>query len=133
MSVGNVKKFYGVLSQDKEMQQKFIDLNQKYQGQSVDEAKSMAIMEEEGLPLAKKIGYDFTWDDLKAYGEEMQQVDMNRELSDEELAAVSGGRLICEFMLGSSYDYSAKKSDGFCSILGFDAAGNCCFVTGGIS
>jgi len=44
MSVENVKKFYEVLSRDKELQQRFIDLNQKYQGQSMGEAVAMEML-----------------------------------------------------------------------------------------
>ena len=95
MSVENVKKFYEVLSQDKEIQQKFIDLNQKYQGQQMDEAKGMSIFEQEALPLAKQLGYEFTIDDLKSYGEEMKQAKMGCELSEEEMQAVVGGDFLC--------------------------------------
>ena len=95
MSVENAKKFYEALSQDEAMKQKFVELSQKYQGQQMDEAKAMATMEQEALPLAKQLGYEFSLDELKAYGEEMQQADMNRELSDSELEAVTGGGYFC--------------------------------------
>ena len=95
MSIENVKKFYEVLAQDKEMQQKFTDLNQKYQGQQMDEAKGMSIFEQEALPLARQMGYSFSMDDWKAYGEEMKQANMNSELSEEEMQAVTGGMYFC--------------------------------------
>ena len=60
MSTETVKKFYEALAQDKEMQQKFTDLNQKYQGQQMDEAKGMSLMEQEALPLAKQMGYSLS-------------------------------------------------------------------------
>lgn len=132
MSVENVKKFYEVLSRDKEMQQKFIDLKQKYQGQSMAEAATMEMLETDLLPLARQQGYEISVADLQAYGEAMKQAGMNRELSDEELAAVSGGTLICKIGLGYSYDYIENKNDGYCCILGFDDAGNCCVVIGGL-
>jgi len=91
MSIENVKKFYEAVSQDESLKQEFTDLNRKYQGQPTDEAKVMSIFEQEALPLAKQMGYSFTMDDLKAYEEEMEQANMNRELSDEELQAVTGG------------------------------------------
>ncbi len=127
MSVENVKKFYEVLAQDKEMQQKFTDLNQKYQGQQMDEAKAMSVMEQEGLPMAAQMGYSFTMDDLKAYGEEMKQANVNCELSDEEMQAVTGGVFACVIGgggdgvvcvgigVGSGDNYSSFK---FCFVFG---------------
>ena len=91
MSAENVKKFYEAVSRDEALKQKFIELSQKYQGQSMDEAKGMSILEQEALPIAKQLGYEFTIDDLKSYGEEMKQANMNCELSDEEMQAVAGG------------------------------------------
>ncbi len=99
MSVENVKKFYEVLSQDESLKQKFVELSQKYQGQPMDEAKAMSLMEQEALPIAKQMGYSFTVDDWKAYGEEMQQAKMGLELSDTELAAVAGGGCYSGFCL----------------------------------
>ena len=91
MSVENVKKFYEAVSKDEVLKRKFVEMSQKYQGQPMDEAKEMSILEQEALPLAAQMGYSFTMDDLKAYGEEMKQAGMNSELSDNELEVVSGG------------------------------------------
>jgi len=117
MSVENVKKFYEALSQDEAMKQKFMRLSQKYQGQQMDEEKVMDITEQEVLPLAAQMGYSFTMDDLKSYGEETKQAGMNRELSDEELQAVVGGggsgTNICIFIGVPSGDFS-----GFCLLVG---------------
>jgi len=103
MSVENVKKFYEAVSQDEAMKQKFVKLSQKYQGQPMDEAKAYTIMEQEGLPMAKQMGYSFSMDDLKAYGEELKQADMKRELNDEEMQAVTGGVTSC-ILRGTSSD-----------------------------
>ena len=103
MSVENVKKFYEALSQDESLKQKFVELSQKYQGQPMSEAKVTSLMEQEALPLAQQMGYSFTMDDLKAYGEEMKQAGINRELNDEEMQAVTGG----------------KQGDTACIFLGF--------------
>ena len=125
MSTENVKKFYEALSQDKEMQQKFTDLNQKYRGQQMDEAKAISVMEQEGLPMAAQMGYSFTMDELKAYGEEMKQTNMNCELSDEEMQAVTGGTCFafCLFC-GATVDesgYGSYTSGGdFCYFWGFN-------------
>ena len=95
MSIENVKKFYEAVSQDEALKQKFLELSQKYQGQQMDEAKAMSVMEQEGLPIAAQMGYSFTMDDLKAFETEMQQAKMGCELSDEEMQAVTGGACVC--------------------------------------
>ena len=58
-----------------------MELSQKYQGQVMDETKGMSIFEQEALPLAAQMGYSFTMDDLKAFGEEMKRANENRELA----------------------------------------------------
>ena len=98
MSVENVKKFYEAVTKDEALKQKFVELSHKYQGQPMDEEKAMALTEQEVLPLAVKLGYSFTMDDLKNYIKEMKQADMNRELRDEELQAVAGGGGSFEFL-----------------------------------
>ena len=91
MSVENVKKFYEAVAQDEALKQKFIELSRKYQAQQMDEAKAMAVTEQEVLPFAQQTGYSFAMNDLKSYDEEVKQAKMNSELSDGELEAVSGG------------------------------------------
>ena len=105
MSVENVKKFYEAVSQDESLKQKFVELSQKYQGQQMDEAKANILMEQEVLPIAARMGYSFTMNDLKSYSEEMIPAKMNCELSDEEMQAVTGGNG------GGNYN-------GFCIIFG---------------
>ena len=123
MSVENVKKFYEVLSQDKEMQQKFIDLNQKHQGQPMDEAKGMSIFEQEALPLAAQMGYSFTIDDVKSYELAMQQAKNGCEMSDAEMEAVTGGFFLCVLI-------GAGDQGGFCVAFGFDSQFQQCFLWG---
>ncbi len=91
MSVENVKKFYEAVAQDEALKQKFVALSQKYLGQPMDEAKVIAIMEQEALPIAKQMGYSFSIEELKAYGTEIEASTTNLELSDAELATVTGG------------------------------------------
>jgi len=123
MSVENVKKFYEAVSQDESMKQKFMELSQKYQGQQMDEVKAMTFTEQEVLPLAAQMGYSFTMDELKAYGEEMKQADMNRELSDEEMQAVTGGFFLCVFGGGGN--------NVVCVLLGMNSDGTkTCTVIG---
>ena len=109
MSVENVKKFYEAVSKDEALKQKFVELSQKYEGQPMDEAKGMSILEQEALPIAKQLGYEFTMDDLKSFSEEMKQAGMNCELSEEEMQAVAGG------IPGDG----ARGNFVFCLMLGF--------------
>ena len=118
MSTENAKKFYEAVAQDEAMKQKFVELSQKYQGQPMDEAKSISLMEQEALPIAAQMGYSFTMDDLKAYGEEMQQANMNRELSDSELEAVAGGVFFCTLQ-------GNTDQVRFCILIGSDSQQNC--------
>ena len=132
MSVENVKKFYEAVSQDESLKQKFVELSQKHQGEEMDEAKLMSLIEQEALPLAKQMGYSFSMDDLKTYGEEMKQANMNCELSDGELEAVVGGEksLIC-VVAGFNEGFSASYNNhGVCCFLGFSDSGGFCFIIG---
>ena len=90
MSIANVKKFHEDMAQDQTLKQKFVKLSQKYQGQPLDEANTMAALEQEALALAAQLGYSFTMDDVKACGEEWSQLNGHGALSDEELQAVTG-------------------------------------------
>ena len=94
MAVDDVKKFYEAMSKDKEMQQKFMDIFQKYQESPMDEGRAVEIMNQEVLPLAQHMGYSFSMDDLKAYGEKMMQKYGNCELSEEEMQSVAGGAIL---------------------------------------
>ena len=113
------------------IQQRFNELNQKYQGVTVDATKADAILEQDLLPLAKELGYEFTLAEIEAYGEEMKQAHMNRELNDEELQAVTGGgaSLIC-VVLGFNEGFNHVNGFGYCLLLGFNAAGGFCFLIG---
>ncbi len=90
MSVENVENFYAAISQDETVKQRFNELNQKYQGVAMNAAKTDAILEQELLPLAKELGFEFTLAEIKAYGEEVQQAKLPCELNDSELEVVSG-------------------------------------------
>jgi predicted ribosomally synthesized peptide with nif11-like leader len=91
MSVESVKKFYEAVARDEELKSKFAELTKKYQGQPMDAAKAMNVIEQEAMPIAKQMGYSFSIEDLKSYGQAMQQAKINGELSDEELRVVAGG------------------------------------------
>ena len=123
MSVETVKKFYEALAQDKALQQKVAELSQKYQGQTMDEAKTISVMEQEALPLAKQMGYSFSMEDLKAYETEMQQAKMDCELSDEEMQAVTGGIFTC-------YVVGVGDRGGGCFLVGIDSLNQLCLLGG---
>ena len=116
MSVENVKKFYEAVSQDESLKQKFVELSRKYQGQEMDEATARALTVQEVLPLAAQMGYSFSMDDLKTYDVDMKQANINRELSDAELEAVTGGIFAC-FIIG------AGNEGGACVGFGVDSQG----------
>ena len=91
MSSENVKLFYEALGMDKALQEKSTAIGEKYAGQKLDEAQTNLIYQQELVPLAKEAGYDFTLAELQAYAEEAQKPGM-REVSDDELATVAGGK-----------------------------------------
>ena len=128
MSVENVRKFYEAVSQDKGMQQKFIDLSRKYKSDTVDEARVDSIVELDIVPFAKKLGYDFTVDDLKAFGAEMEKSNMNCALSEEEMQAVAGGIFGC-IICGGGDKYETDGRGG-CIFIGTDSTGNMCIIFG---
>ena len=130
MSVENVGKFYEAVSQDKAMQQKFIDLSRKYKSDTVDEARVDSIVEQDVVPLAKQMGYEFTLDDLRAYGEQARQLHQGAELSEEEMKAVAGGVFVCVFIgAGDKTDFS-RSPLAFCVLVGADCEQNLCCVIG---
>lgn len=99
----------------------------------MDATKADAILEQDLLPLAKELGYEFTLAEIKAYGEEMKQAHMPQELSDAELQAVAGGgaSLIC-VVLGFNEGFDHFNGFGYCLLLGFNRAGGfCCLIGAG--
>lgn len=91
MSIENVKKFYEVITQDESIKQKLIELSPKHQGETMDEAKSKLLLEQEILTLATKMGYSFSLEEWKQFGAMTKQLHDECELSDEEMQTVSGG------------------------------------------
>jgi hypothetical protein len=91
MSSENVKLFYKALGKDKALQDKFKAINEKYKGQKPDEAQADLIYQKELVPLARESGFYFTLAELKDYASEAKKPVM-RELSEEELATVAGGK-----------------------------------------
>jgi len=77
MSMENAVKFYSDVASDGEKMAMFADL----QGKNIDEK----IFNDRILPIAKKMGYDFTYQEAK------QAMSESGKLSDAELENVSGG------------------------------------------
>lgn len=80
MSVENVVKFYNEVMKDDVLKQKLQDVNEKTLTEEVFKNKV--------LPVAKTRGYDFTYDEAKAYYKHQGE---KTELSVDELENVSGG------------------------------------------
>ncbi|HWR28277.1 MAG TPA: Nif11 family protein [Negativicutes bacterium] len=123
MSTENVQKFYAAISQDEALKQKFAELSRKYAEESLDDVTVRAMIEQETLSLAAQLGYSFTVDDLKEYGEEMQSPNGGYELSDDELEAVTGGGNTCD-KVGFGWGTWTQKEGNYardytCVIAGF--------------
>ncbi len=83
MAKEDVQRFYEALSQNEELQKKFMVLNE-----IPAEARQENIIESRLIPLAKEAGFDFTLEELKEYSQSQK-----KPLSNEELAAVTGGKV----------------------------------------
>lgn len=83
MAKEDVQRFYEALTQDEELQKKFMVLNE-----IPAEAQKEDIIASRLIPLAKESGFDFTLEELKEYSQTQK-----KPLSNEELAAVTGGKL----------------------------------------
>lgn len=80
MSVENVVKFYNEVMKDDVLKEKLQDVNEKTLTEEVFKNKV--------LPVAKTKGYNFTYDEAKAYYKHQGE---KTELSVDELENVSGG------------------------------------------
>jgi len=86
MSVDNVKKLFGKMEKDVELQKKYFSMapgNQK---------ETEKMLSDRLVEFGKMLGFDFSKDDLlAARAELMDRVNSNRELADDDLAKVAGG------------------------------------------
>jgi predicted ribosomally synthesized peptide with nif11-like leader len=126
MSVEDVKRFYDALAKDESLQGKFKALVKKHEGQKPNEAECDALFENEFLPFAKEVGYDFTLEELKEYGQGIKPV--SHQLSEDELATVAGGRTFC-ILWGASDDLISCSCAGYGH--GIDHGQWCVCVLGG--
>lgn len=90
MSQENVKLFYEALVKDEGLKAKFVAIGERHKGEAPAEAALEGMFQTEVLPLAKSAGFEFTFEEVKAYAEQARQSQTD-DLSDEELAAVAGG------------------------------------------
>jgi predicted ribosomally synthesized peptide with nif11-like leader len=139
MSKENVKLFYEALGKDKALQEKSRAIGKKYEGQKQDDVQSNLIYQEELVPLAKEAGYDFTLAELKEYAQECEKSGM-REVSEEELAAVAGGKCCVCALVGVGNIISQggdPYGDQVCNCIGYGSGNwagggvNCVCVLGG--
>jgi len=86
MSKDNVKKLFGRIEKDAELQKKYAALMQAHQKET-ENALSGKLVD-----LGKTSGFIFSSDDLIAVRAELvDKMNSNRELSDNDLADVAGG------------------------------------------
>ena len=112
MSIENGKKFYEAIAADENLRQRLAALSQSYAAETLDEAKLLQLAENEVLPIAAERGLPFTLAEFRQYAAEQYQTQAGHDLSDEELAAVTGG-------------------EGWCVIIGVGGAEGCFCLVGG--
>lgn len=129
MSVDNVKKFYQAIAADENLRQELSELSRQHTQPGLSEAEVMKAAESVVLPVAARLGLSFTLADLAQYAKEQGGELSDRDLSDDELAAVVGGyKSTCTFVGISSGEnpcvcvlggYGANTTeDGWCAVYG---------------
>lgn len=132
MATENVKKFYEALEKNKELQEKFMAIQEGYEpkGKSNEE-----VFQDIVFPVAKEAGYEFTISEFRiVYRNTMAE----SGISEEELANVSGGNGGCAWIgvgtgvggctiLGGAYDLDegGKRGEGMylCAFVGLGLGG----------
>lgn len=114
----NVKRFYEALARDREMQERAKAQNDKT---PVSEDAVLAATVE----FAKREGYDITAEEIREY----LKTNASSELSDNEMAAVTGGisaLKACYCVFGGS----GENDDTCVCVMGGAASGTFCVVIG---
>lgn len=127
MSMENVKGFYEAIAGDEELRLKLTELSQNHRNEEMNAAKADSLLEKEILPLAAQMGWEFSLTDLHRYGEELQKSRAEEDLSEDELAVVSGGFGLC--ILGGE---NVAKTCG-CAFVGWGtdkSSGGICVLFG---
>ena len=118
MAKENVKNFYEVLVNSKELQEKLKELEKNYTGDVNDRR---AVAEAILIPAAKEAGYEFTVEELKSVEKERAE---EGAVSEEEMELVGGGLDGVCVLIGSSMDFeqsadaSYQKGAHACAFLG---------------
>ena len=128
MSVENVEKFYALLSKDKKLIEKITKASEKLKNRLTvkgkfgekDLAEIYTLIE----PFAREVGCPFTLAELESY-----KKGKVAELTDEEIAAASGGGCGCFVGGGGSTE---GVSEGCGCVIGGSGTGMrlLCFVAG---
>ncbi len=106
MSKESVGKFYDLMSKNmdlqKTFQEKFEILSASLGDYKLEDEKVEEIFMREIMPSIKKMGYEFTYSDIKAYNTDTSL----RKLDDDELEAVAAGAdgCSCIFIGMGSFD-----------------------------
>lgn len=87
MSKENALRFMLLMDKDEELERNYGNIRVKYEDQHLSEEERDKIVLEEVIPLAKAAGFDLSLEDMKALYKPV-----GRELADEELDEVVGGR-----------------------------------------
>ncbi len=88
INIKTISDFYDELKTNPELQEKLAAIG--LEGEGKDQRKAFDVL----LPVIREAGYDFTYDDVKAYAEENKPEAMG-EMSLDELDAVAGGGAFC--------------------------------------
>lgn len=122
MSTENVQKFYEAVASDEGLRLKLTELSQSHGKEEMNASKVESLLEKEILPLAAQMGWEFSLADLQRYAEELQPSQLQEDLSEDELAAVSGGKGIC-LLIGDNY-HDGNPGDCGCIVVGHGDSSN---------
>ena len=101
MNSEKIKEFYAKLANDDEFKIKLAKLNFKNK-EELSFEKIQKIIKEVILPLSKKLGYNFSQEDLLSF-EKMRTSSSKEKLTSKELESVSGGMNLWALLLALSF------------------------------
>lgn len=103
MFVKSIDQFYMKLMQDKNMQEKFKELQNSYKGKLTPN-KAIDFLENGLIPFARKYGFVFSLDDLIDYEAKTHINNIKRQiLTDDDLEDISGGKFTVEQVQSAMY------------------------------
>lgn len=90
MSKENIPQFYEALVKDEKRKKILLELSKE--GEPLNKDKRVELVKNHILPMAKEMGFEFTFEELDRYEAELfEQKNKGDELSDDELEVVAGG------------------------------------------